>query len=306
MSYLSSSRRRGRGHGGARRRSGLHRWLPLGLFGLITAMSALLPARSALPFAAADPPPPAPAPTAQMAPPAVQPVAAAQPAAQAKSPLDEPLRLIAEARQVYQRVQTYTCTLISQERVKGRLEPENVVTLTLRTQPFSVNMRWLAPQDAVGREVAYVVGRNKGNMRVHDNKGFGKMVGFVSIAPNDPRVLEHSRHTIVEAGIGNLIEQFARTWEVERRMGKTRVQMAEYEYNQKRCVRVETALTERTPQAYCYRSVVYFDKQTRLPIRVECYDWPRQGGPPGGDLLETFSYANLQLNVAVNEAIFNR
>src|SRR5262249_10958388 len=155
-----------------------------------------------------------------------------------QSPLDEPLRLVAQARQVYAQVQTYTCTLISQERVKGRLEPENVVALTMRTQPFSVYMRWLGPKDAVGREVIYVAGRNQGNMRVHDNKGLGKAIGFVSIAPNDPRVLEHSRHTIVEAGIGNLIEQFARSWDAERRLGKTRVQIAEYEYDRKRCVRV--------------------------------------------------------------------
>jgi hypothetical protein len=203
-------------------------------------------------------------------------------------------------------VQSYTCTLVSQERVKGRLEPENVIAFTFRTPPFSVHMRWLSPPDAANREVIYVHGANKNMMRVHDNKGLGKFAGFVSIAPNDPRVLEHSRHTIVEAGIGNLIERLAQTWDYERRVGKTRVQMAEYEYNQKRCIRVETFYTERVPQAYCYRSVVYFDKASRLPIRVECYDWPRPGGPPQGDVLEVFSYANLQINVPVNPTIFNR
>jgi hypothetical protein len=303
MPIFTSPRRRSRGSL-AGRRPLVHRWLPLGLFGLIVAASAALPPRGALPSAAADPPPVA-YPAAQMAPPSAQPVAAAQPAPP-QSPLDEPLRLVAQARQVYAQVQTVSCTLISQERVKGRLEPENVVALTMRTQPFSVYMRWLGPKDAVGREVIYVAGRNQNNMRVHDNKGFGKMVGFVSIAPNDPRVLEHSRHTIVETGIGNLIEQFARAWEADRRLGKARVQIAEYEYDRKRCVRVEVTQAERNPQAYCYRAVVYFDKQTRLPIRVECYDWPRPGGPPGGELLETFSYAGLQLNVAVNDSLFNR
>ncbi len=302
MLIFTSSRRRGRSSACRRRRPVLHRWLPVSLCAGIVAASASLPQRSTMPSAAADPP--AMAPKVQIAPPSVQPAAAAQPAPQ--SPLDVPLQLVAQARQVYRQVQTYTCTLVSQERVKGRLEPENVVALSMRTQPFSVYMRWLAPKEAAGREVAYVAGRNQGNMRVHDNKGLGKAFGFVNIAPNDPRVLEHSRHTIVEAGLGNLIEQFGRTWEAERRLGKTRVQMAEYEYDRKRCIRVETVQTERNPQLYCYRSVVYFDKQTRLPIRVECYDWPRQGGPPGGDLLETFSYASLQLNVPLNDAIFNR
>ena len=296
MSIFTSSRR----HNPARRRPAF-RWLPVGLCAGIVAASASLPQRSTMPSAVADPPPVAPA--VQIAPPAVQPAAAAQPAAQ--SPLDAPLQLIAQAYKAHQQVQTYSCTLVSQERVKGRLEPENIVALTMRTQPFSVHMRWIGPRDAIGREVIYVAGRNKGYMRVHDNKGLGKL-GFFNIAPNDPRVLEHSRHTIVEAGLGNLIMQFARTWQAERRLGKTRVNMAEYEYDRKRCIRVETVQTERNPQLYCYRSVVYFDKQTKLPIRVECYDWPRPGGPPGGDMLETFSYANLQLNVPVNEAMFNR
>jgi hypothetical protein len=304
VSIFCKPRRRGRGVPGSRRPA-LPRWLPLGLFGLIVAGGAALPSRSALPSAAADPPPVAP-PAAQVAPPPVQPAAAAQPQPGPKNPMDEPLRLVAQARHVHAQVQTYTCTLVSQERVQGRLEPENVVAMTMRTQPFSVHMRWLAPKDAAGREVIYVAGRNKGMMRVLDSSKVGRMLGFINIAPNDPRVLEHSRHTIVEAGLGNLIEQFARNWEADRRLGKARAQMAEYEYDRKRCVRVEVAQTERNPQAYCFRSVVYFDKQTRLPIRVECYDWPRAGGPPGGDLLETFSYAGLQLNVPLNDALFNR
>jgi hypothetical protein len=287
----------------------------VGVVGVAAAVCLSLPPRAALPSASADPPPAtlAPPPITPSGPPAapapgVAPAAQFAPAQPAGAPsqLDEPLRLVAAARQAYQSVQSYTCTLVSQERVRGRLEPENVITFTFRARPFSVNMRWLAPADAAGREVIYVHGANKNMMRVHDNKGLGKLAGFVSIAPNDPRVLEHSRHTIVEAGIGNLIERFGQSWEYERRVGKTRVQMAEYEYNQKRCVRVETMWTERNTQAYCYRSVAYFDKASRLPIRVECYDWPRQGGPPGGDMLETFSYANLQLNVPVNDALYNR
>ena len=30
--------------------------------------------------------------------------------------------------------------------------------------------------------------------------------------------------------------------------------------------------------------------KNKLPVRMECYDWPRQGGPPEGEMLECFSY----------------
>ena len=95
--------------------------------------------------------------------------------------------------------------------------------------------------------------------------------------------------------------------EVVARAGRTQVRMAEYEYNKRRCVRVEMIHPDNRSRQYLfYRTVVYFDKQSHLPIRIENYDWPRRGGDANGDLTESYSYANLQLNVGVAEAVFNR
>jgi hypothetical protein len=169
-------------------------------------------------------------------------------------------------------------------------------------------MKWSAPRDFLGQEVSFVQGRNKDNrnkemMRVHASGLLGA-VGFVSIAPDDPKVMQNSRHTIYEAGMGNLIERLGRSWEENRRGGKTQARLAEYEYNKRRCIRVETYHTERLPQAYSWRAVVYFDRETKLPIRTENYDWPTQA-VPGGDLLETFSYIDMRFNLGLTDAAFN-
>ena len=95
----------------------------------------------------------------------------------------------------------------------------------------------------------------------------------------------------------------ARGWEGERRLNVTQVRLGEYEYNKRRCTRVETIHPARKEFLY-YRSVVYFDQQNRLPIRVECYDWPRAQGDPG-QLTEVFSFVNLRLNVGLSDAVFN-
>jgi hypothetical protein len=219
------------------------------------------------------------------------------------SPMDEPLRLMAEARQTFQKVQDYTCTMIKQERVNGQLQPENVIAVKFRNQPFSVYMRWSAPRESVGQEVCFVHGRNNNMMRVHASGILG-VAGFVSIDPRDPKVMQNSRHTIYEAGLGNLIDRISRAWEAEKQLGKTQTRIAEYEYAKRRVFRVETYYTERVAQAYCWRSVVFFDKETKLPIRTENYDWPRQG-VPGGDLLETFSYIDLRFNIGLTDAAFN-
>ena len=252
-----------------------------------------------------SPPPPgqpsAP-PTTSSTPPTLQTPVPTQPI----SPMDEPLRLIQEAQKVYQNVRDYTCLLIKRERMNGKLSPDNVMEMKVRTQPFSVYLRWLQPRGEAGQEVCYVAGKNDGKMRVHPKGVLGSVAGFVSLDPNDPRARQTSRRNITEAGIGNMIERFARAWEHERSLNLTRqVQIAEYEYNRRRCARVEIIHPDNgNGQFLYYRDVIYFDKETHLPIRVEFYDWPRQPGDPP-QLVEVYSFANMRLNVGLGDDVFN-
>jgi hypothetical protein len=258
----------------------------MGLLGIVLGVGAQAPATA--PYGAA---------------PAAPQSAAPAPNAAAASAMDQPLQLVAQARQAFQGVRDYSCLLIKQERVRGSLLPENLIELQMRNQPFSVSMRWLAPNDDAGQEVCYVEGRNNNMMRVRGN-GIKRIAGFNSISPRDPRVFEHSSHVITETGIGNVINKLGRAWEAERSANKTQVRNAEYEYNKRRCIRVEAVRTDRATCPH-YRTVVYFDKENHLPIRVELYDWPRSGGNPTGDLMECYSYANLRLNPGLPDAVFN-
>lgn len=238
-------------------------------------------------------------------PPANPGAAPAAPAAAAPLPMDVPLRLLTEARQSYQNVKDYSCLFVKRENIQGQLRPENVVEMKVRGQPFSVYLHWLGPQAIAGQEACYVAGRNNGQMRVHAT-GIRAVAGFVSLDPRDPRVMQNNRHPITDAGIGNLIERFSQRWENEKRLNQTQVRVGEYDYNQRRCTRVEMIHpANNANQFYAYRSVIYFDKDSHLPIRVENYDWPRQGGPADGELLECYSYVNLRLNVGLGEEVFN-
>lgn len=221
------------------------------------------------------------------------------------SALDQPLRHLAEARESYRGVRDYTCLFIKKERLRGQLQPDHLIAMKVRTQPFSVYLHWHGPKPLAGQEVCYVAGRNKGLMRVH-SAGLLGAVGFVSMDPRDPRALENSRHSVTEAGIGNLLERYSQGWELERQLNRTQVRVAEYEYNKRRCIRVETLHPDNGGgRVLHYRSVVYFDKEHRLPIRVENYDWPRPGGDPTGDLVESYSYVDLRLNVGLGEEAFS-
>jgi len=214
-----------------------------------------------------------------------------------------------EARKVYSQVQDYTCTLVKQERVQGNLTPQDIILMKFRQSPFSVNMQWLSPRENAGMEVSFIFGRNANQMRVRFPKGLKKLVNFVSVDPFDRRVTARSRHHIYEAGIGNLIEQTIKNMEMEKKLNKTQVSIAEYSYNDRPCWRVESTRmlnAENRDVFYSYRSVLYLDKERKLPIRTENYDWPVEGGPPGGELLEVFSFVDLRVNAGLSDADFVR
>ena len=228
------------------------------------------------------------------------------PVAARQAELDQPIAWLQEAKRNYSTVKDYTCTMVSQENVRGKLLEQNVMQFKLKTEPFSVYMRWLAPEKNQGQEVAFVLGKNNNKMRVKSNLLIQKVAGFISIDLNDKRVTEHSRHSIVEAGIGNMIEQHINQFQTDRKLGKTSVSVKDFLCNNRDCHRVELTRLEKDPAFYCHRTVIYLEKASKMPIRLENYDWPRQGGAEGGELLEMFSYVGLLFNTGLKDADFNK
>ncbi len=230
----------------------------------------------------------------------IQPVSATQ-----TKEIDQALTWINEARRNYTAVRDYSGTLITKERIQGKMLEDNVIDIKFKA-PFAVHMKWQGPAASRGQEVAFVAGKNNNKMRVHSNKlGGGKLLGWMSIDVNDPRVLENSRHTIVEAGIGNLIERTVKALETDKAMGKTETRISEAQFNGRGCYRIESIRREKGTQYYAYRSVIYLDKESKLPIRNENYDWPSAANPEG-DLLEVFSYLNLRFNSGIADREFEK
>jgi hypothetical protein len=233
---------------------------------------------------------------------ALPPPAPGQPAA--APGLDRALALLDEARRQFQNVRDYQCRLLKRERVRGALLPEAALTLKVRNAPFSVYLRCEGPGPDEGLEVSYVAGRNGGRMRVRP-AGLLGLIGFVSVDPQDPRAFERNRHCVTEAGLGNLLDSTARYWEMERRLGKTLVSITDDVLGGRACTRIETTHPDRGAGAfYGYRCVLWLDKATHLPAGAETYDWPRPGGPAGGDLLEWYRYLDLRCNIGLGEDTF--
>jgi len=220
--------------------------------------------------------------------------------------MDRAIALLTEARQHFQEVRDYECRLTKRERVNGILLPEGAMTMKVRNKPYSVYLCCESPTADRGLEVCYEEDWNEGMMRVHPASMLG-MLGFWSVDPHDPRALEKNRHCITEAGIGNLLQSTVRYWELERRLNRTVVHITDEDLDGRACTRIETIHPDRSAGSYYgYRCVLWLDKATHLPAGAETYDWPRNGGPEGGDLLEWYRYRDIRCNIGLADDTFRR
>ena len=218
--------------------------------------------------------------------------------------MEQAIAHLNEARTQFKKVRDYECLLIKRENVNGTLLPKSVMKMKARTKPFSIYLRAESPDDEKGLEVSYVEGRNKGMMRVHP-AGILGILSFWSVDPYDARAFKKNRHCIKEAGLGNLLESTARYWEMERRLNKTIVRITDEKVAGITCTRIETIHPDRKAGTfYGYRCVLWLDKSTHLPVGADTYDWPRPGGPKGGDLLESYRYLNVRCNVGLGDDAF--
>ena len=213
---------------------------------------------------------------------------------------------IQEAQRNYRAaIHDYKCVFVARENLHGKQGEDQIIHMKFRQQPFSVYMNWARPTSMAGQEVAYVQGKNADKLRVR-SVGLLKVTGFMSIDVDDKRTLEHSRHTIREAGIGNLIDRTAQNWQFDRQSGKAITKISEYMFDNHPCYKVETIHTAKLPQFYSYKGVIYLEKTSKYPIRNENYSWPVPGGNPAGDLMESFSYTQIDFNKGLKDADFDK
>jgi hypothetical protein len=202
------------------------------------------------------------------------------------------------ARETFKRVNDYQCTLSKRERVDGALQEEHTATMKCRTEPFSVHLKFTAPKAVAGKEASYVAGRHNGKMRAKSS-GALSLVGYVTIDPHDTRAMQGTKHSVTEAGIANLIERLIQSRRAVQADGRKEPQVivSEYSVAQRACVRFDITDPAADGGTHNHRTVVYFDKETNLPVRYESYD-------KTGEMVECFAYTDLHFNVGLTDAAF--
>lgn len=202
----------------------------------------------------------------------------------APSPRAEAEQMLVATRQALAGLRDYRAVLVTRERLRGRLLPEQTTEIALRTEPFAVRLRWREPAACVGQQVWYDA--RDGKMRVR-SAGLASLVGVLSMDPHAPTVRDNSRHAITEAGMANMVEAFAATWDG----ADVRVGEALLEGHHCRVIEVIGDVAD------WHRARLHLDAKTNLPVRVEYHN-------AAGHLVDEATYRAVEVNVGLDDSVF--
>lgn len=248
---------------------------------------------------------------AETAAPAVAAASAAQGAVPAVRLPDEPaarLRtLYRMADERYATVDSYIARVRRREQVNGKAKPEEVFLFRYRKQPLSVYFKWIG-SEGHGREVVYVQGQH-GN-KIHTLLAAGDMPlapagQRLAVAPDSIFVRNASRHSITEAGIGHIIENYGKLLAAldrgDPKAGTVKclgpVKRPEFETPLEGIERtIPPNVDPDVPRGG--RRLCLFDLAARLPVLVVTFD-------ASGNEVEYYCYDRLQFPVKLNDDDFD-
>jgi hypothetical protein len=209
----------------------------------------------------------------------------------------DPEEWLREAEAAYDRVTHYTAVFHKQQRIAGKLLPEETILLKYKRKPISLYMKWIkAPYK--GSEVLYVAGRNANRVRAH---GSG-ILRFITrdLHPRDPNLMEDNLRPVTNTGIGYLLESVALNVRKAIPAGELTFSERGEEPVYGRSTQVlEVVFPKETVKDYDgLRFVINQDFESKILVRIRIYDRDDQ-------LVENYGYENLDLGAPLTDADFD-
>ena len=210
-------------------------------------------------------------------------------------------KMLIESKDAYAKTRDYIGHIVRQERVNGTLQAEQTGEIRVRTEPFAISVKILAPKTANGWETAYVAGRKSEFLRYRSTAG----TPMVSLKLDDPKALTNTRHSIQNTGLAAILARVEKMVTVETKLrNPVQIVVAEYKFEKRPCLRFEIFCEKPHTQRYAHRAVLYIDKATKLPVRWEAYDGPKPSDP-AGELMESVSFVNVKFNTGLTDSAFD-
>ena len=196
-----------------------------------------------------------------------------------------------------ERYRDYTCTLIKQERIGGRVSNEQEIAIKFLSDPFSVAMKWTPQTAGVGDRVLYVEGKYNGMMLVRPTGVFGSLVGTVMRKPDGPQAMQSTLRPVNQFGFRKSLESLLKVYRQAREAGDLTESFGGYA---EVAGRKALVLVRQLPPKDNYpaaKTIIYIDLEYLVPVGVEGYDWDQQ-------LTSRYIFKDIRFNVALTSEDF--
>jgi hypothetical protein len=208
----------------------------------------------------------------------------------------DPAQWLSEAEAAYAKVTSYTAIFHKQQRVAGKLLPEETIALKFR-KPSSLYMKWMK-EPYEGSELLYEVGQNEDRVKAHR----GGILRFITrnLDPNDLGLMAGNLRPVTSTGIGYLLETVAINIRKALKAGDLAFSERGEERVYGRTTQVwEVVIPKEKARDYdgC-RFVINQDVESKALVRIRVYDRDDQ-------LVENYGYENLRLDAPLVDADFD-
>ena len=192
--------------------------------------------------------------------------------------------------------QDYTCTLIKQERLRGKLGKAQTVNVRFRDKPFSVAMKWVK-NPPIGDRVLYIEGQYGGKMLVRPRGLIGKLVGTVLRKPDGKDARKNSLRTVDKFGFERSLQSLVVFYRAGKAAGELRKEYGETAnvFGRKALVLVRYLTDD--PKYPSYKTKAYIDLEYLVPICVEGFD-------SKDNLICRYVFKDIKFNVGLTDKDF--
>lgn len=195
-------------------------------------------------------------------------------------------------------VRNFTCTFIKQERINGALGPEQEMTVKYLDSPFSVYMEWRR-NSPIGDRLVYVEGKNDNNMIVRPKGGLLQMLtgGAVLRKPDGDEAMKNTLRPVSVFGFNRGLRDLISVYAAAAAAGDLEQKFGGYAVVEGRKTMVLERYLPAKEQYPAWKTLVYIDTETLLPVCIEGWDWEKR-------LSCRYVYRDLKINVGLTDADF--
>lgn len=198
-----------------------------------------------------------------------------------------------------------TATFHRQERIDGVLMEPNVMQLKVRNEPYSIFSRWTTPHE--GREIIWRPDANDGMIVVYPGGPRAWLLPEVKVDPYGDQAMSENRRPVSELGIWKFAHRLLEGRRLDLDEPGIDVWMTQNQRIADRdCYCFTILAPQQTETARYYKTVVFIDRETELPLGCQLFGWPESetadAVPP---LEESYVFEDLRVGVGLTDLAFD-